>query len=97
MNSVILQLSIRFEVIAWLSVPISELRLLREYFFRNWWLKSKKTLFQELSDLEAKTVVKMGEEKGRDEGNEVGPGQMYQPYIIMEDLLDKLKVILCLF
>lgn len=37
----------------------------------------------------------MGEEKGRDEGSEVGPGQMYQPYIIMEDLLDKLKVTLC--
>eukprot|EP00057_Strongylocentrotus_purpuratus_P013718 XP_011668192.1 PREDICTED: intraflagellar transport protein 57 homolog isoform X2 [Strongylocentrotus purpuratus] len=35
----------------------------------------------------------MGEEKGRDEGNEAGPGQMYQPYIIMEDLLDKLKLL----
>eukprot|EP00057_Strongylocentrotus_purpuratus_P024340 XP_011678814.1 PREDICTED: intraflagellar transport protein 57 homolog [Strongylocentrotus purpuratus] len=35
----------------------------------------------------------MGEEKGRDEGSEVGPGQMYQPYIIMEDLLDKLKLL----
>ncbi|XP_054760135.1 intraflagellar transport protein 57 homolog [Lytechinus pictus] len=35
----------------------------------------------------------MGEEKGRDDSSEIGPGQMYQHYIIMEDLLDKLKLL----
>ncbi|XP_071480984.1 intraflagellar transport protein 57 homolog [Diadema antillarum] len=35
----------------------------------------------------------MGDDKGREEGTEIGPGQTYQYFIVMEDLLDKLKLL----